>query len=110
MTQIFYLVYANSLKQILEKGSNLLANRIPSDLEISNALRDKGLISCQSQVLPPVTFEINICGCYAKRSLPSIVSFLRQAWSSDPSNGGLGANFDINIVVQNVIELLPDNQ
>jgi hypothetical protein len=98
------------LKQILEKGPNLLPNRIPNDLEISNALRDRGLISCQSQVLPPIIFNINICGCYAKRSLESIVSFLRQAWSSDPSNGGLGSNNDINIVVQDVIELIPDNQ
>lgn len=109
VTQIFYLVYANVPKRILEKGDPTINQRIPSNQDIDNSLKACGLISCQSQVYPPIVFNVSICGTFIRKNLNRILENLRLSWQSDAINGGLGSNNTIQIVYINQTEVVPDS-
>ena len=102
------MVYANSLKKIIEKGTSNITQRIPTELETENALRENNLISCQSQVFPPIVFNVSICGSFIKKNYDRILENLRLSWQSEATNGGLGNSNRVNILYINQTELIPD--
>jgi hypothetical protein len=109
VTQIFYLVYANVPKLILQKGDPTINQRIPSNQDIDSSLKSCGLISCQSQVYPPIVFNVSICGTFVRKNLNQILTNLKLSWQSDAINGGLGNANTIQIVYVNQTEVVPDS-
>lgn len=103
MTRLFYLVYANKFKKIIEKGSISDASKIPNNDELSKSLQNAGFQSCQSQILP-ISFSVTLCGPLAKNKLYLIMNYLLLSWQADPASGGLGAYNRILIEIQNTQE------
>ena len=109
VTQVFYLVYANVPKLLIEKGNSNYNQRIPISQDNENALKACGLVSCHSQVFPPIVFNVSICGTFIAKNFDRIRQNLKLSWQSDAINGGLGNNNNITIVIINQTELIPDN-
>jgi hypothetical protein len=96
-------------KIILQKGDPTINQRIPSNQDIDNSLKSCGLISCQSQVYPPIVFNVSICGTFVRKNFNQILTNLKLSWQSDAINGGLGNANTIQIVYVNQTEVVPDS-
>jgi hypothetical protein len=101
VSRLFYLVYANSLTRILERGVVTDPARIPSAQELSLSLKANGFESCQSQNVN-VTFSVTLCGPLSKPNMMNILNGLRSSWQSDYDlGGGIGKSSQVAIIYQN---------
>jgi hypothetical protein len=109
VSRLFYLVYANSLTRIIEKGVVTDPAKIPSIQDLTLALQSNGFQSCHSQNAN-ITFSVTLCGPLSKPNMMSILNALRSSWQSDYDlNGGIGKNSQVVILYQNHFEFSSNN-
>ena len=108
VTRLFYLVYANQFKRIIEKGTISDPSKLPTNDELRQTLQQAGFQSCQSQI-PPMMFSVTICGPLVKSNLATIMNSLQSSWQADASAGGLGSSSRVVVVYQGYQEFISNN-
>lgn len=84
-------------------------NKIPSQLEIDEALVNNNLKSCRNTIIKPVSFSVTICGEVKRNTYSTIENELTQAWHAELALSGVVGSGSVRVHIQDQQEYLSDD-